>query len=402
MASNKTDPGGGLAYLLSLAPEREIFLRTGGQVRFLRISTRFQLTALAVATLAALLLLVGTAMMLWSQARMAWERGDIAKDRAAVSSREAQVNAYRRSVDDIARDIAQRQEAFEQILDASLGIKLDALAATGAKTGGDAPDRETPAPNAAAGPAGKPLSALSPEATRLETLRRQQHALEDRLAQAAQARLARAERAIRSFGLNPAALAGAGGGRGMGGPFVPAARALAAEPDLRELAILLGRLSAMETALAAIPSGRPTAAPMQTSSYGYRRDPFNGMLAFHSGIDFRGRYGQPILAAAQGKVSYVGPRQGYGKVVEVDHGKGLMTRYAHLSAYGVREGQSVRRGEAIARMGSTGRSTGTHLHFEVRVNGAAVNPRPFLEARQDVLEVQQIAKRRLAERGNRS
>jgi murein DD-endopeptidase MepM/ murein hydrolase activator NlpD len=139
---------------------------------------------------------------------------------------------------------------------------------------------------------------------------------------------------------------------------------------------------------------------METSSYGYRRDPFNGQLAFHSGMDFRGSYGQPILAAAPGKVAYVGPRQGYGNVVEVDHGKGLMTRYAHLSGYGVKVGQSVARGQAIARMGSTGRSTGTHLHFEVRVNGAAVNPRPFLEARQDVLEVQQLAKGRVTN-GNR-
>jgi murein DD-endopeptidase MepM/ murein hydrolase activator NlpD len=139
---------------------------------------------------------------------------------------------------------------------------------------------------------------------------------------------------------------------------------------------------------------------METSSYGYRRDPFNGMLAFHAGLDFRGGYGQPILAAAPGRVSFVGVQQGYGKTVEIDHGKGLMTRYAHLSGYAVKVGDGVGKGQPIARMGSTGRSTGTHLHFEVRVNGAAVNPRPFLEARQDVLEVQQTAKRRLAD-GNR-
>lgn len=380
MASNKTTPGGVIAYLLSLAPEREIFLRTGGQVRFLRISTRFQLTVAAIIAAVVLLWAAGTLAMAWSQASLLLERSHVAQDRAAVTSREAQVNAYKRTVDDIARDIEQRQKALEEIVRASGGVPVTQ----------DTGKRDA---------TGKPLSAASPEALRLDTLRRHQLALETQLATVAQSRLARVERAIRSFGLNPATLAG--GANGQGGPFIPVRSAIAVEPELRDLAVLLTRLNAMETALAAIPSARPTTAPMETSSYGYRRDPFNGALAFHSGVDFPGSYGQPILAAAPGTVSYVGPRQGYGNVVEVDHGKGLMTRYAHLSGYGVRAGQGVKRGEAIARMGSTGRSTGTHLHFEVRVNGAAVNPRPFLEARQDVLEVQQLAKRRIAGGRNR-
>ena len=386
MAIKNKTAGGAIAFLLSLAPEREIFLRTGGQVRFLRISTRFQLTVAGVVAAVVLLWAAGTFAMLWSQASVLLERSHIAKDRAAVSSREAQVNAYKRSVDDIAEDIEQRQKALEGIL-SGFGAKAGAAAAP---LVGNAPAKTDAK--------GKPLSAASPEANRLQTLFQHQRDLEGRLASAAQARLARVEQAIRSFGLNPASL----GGRpaGQGGPYIPVSRALASEPELRNLAILLSRLESMETTLAAIPSGRPTAAPMETSSYGYRRDPFNGELAFHSGLDFRGAYGQAILAAAPGKVAYVGPRQGYGNVVELDHGKGLMTRYAHLSGYGVRVGQDVTRGQSIARMGSTGRSTGTHLHFEVRVNGAAVNPRPFLEARQDVLEVQQLAKHRIAG-GNR-
>ncbi len=134
---------------------------------------------------------------------------------------------------------------------------------------------------------------------------------------------------------------------------------------------------------------------METSSYGVRRDPFNGLPAFHAGIDFPGSYGQPIIAAAAGKVSFVGQQPGYGNVVEIDHGNGILTRYAHLSRFGAKVGDKVARGQPIARMGSTGRSTGTHLHFEVRVHGNAVNPRRFLEAREDVLEVQQLAKERL-------
>ncbi|MBT2186318.1 M23 family metallopeptidase [Sphingobium nicotianae] len=331
-----------------------------------------------VAGMAAAVLLLwaaGTLAMLWSQASLLFERNRVARDRAAISSREAQVKAYHGDVDAIARDIERRQAAIEQILDANPSATIAAQ----------------PAP-AKADAKGKPLTAASPEIGRLDKLRQRQFALERAITSAARVRLAKVEKAIRSFGLNPAALNS--NMDGQGGPFVPASSAIAAEPALRDLALLLTRLNAMETTLAAIPSGRPTAAPMETSSYGYRRDPFNGQLAFHAGLDFRGAYGQPILAAAPGRISYVGPRQGYGNVVEVDHGKGLMTRYAHLSGYGVHVGQDVRRGEAIARMGSTGRSTGTHLHFEVRVNGAAVNPRPFLEARQDVLEVQKLAKRR--------
>jgi murein DD-endopeptidase MepM/ murein hydrolase activator NlpD len=240
------------------------------------------------------------------------------------------------------------------------------------------------------------VSDASPETARLQALRDAQIKFEDRLSQAAQQRLARVEQAIRGFGLNPAAFGNARGG--MGGPYEPVRGLISSDPDLRDLATLLTRLNAMETTLATIPSGRPTTAPMESSSYGYRRDPFNGQAAFHAGIDFPGTYGQQIIAAASGKVSFVGQRPGYGNVVEIDHGNGIMTRYAHLSRFGARVGEDVKRGQAIALMGSTGRSTGTHLHFEVRVHGDAVNPRRFLEARQDVLEVQQLAKQRLVRR----
>ena len=145
-----------------------------------------------------------------------------------------------------------------------------------------------------------------------------------------------------------------------------------------------------------IPSGQPTNSPMLSSSYGYRRNPFNGMPAFHAGLDFPGSYGQPILAAASGRVSFVGGRHGDGTGVEIDHGRGIMTRYAHLAGISVRPGQEVARGVTVGRMGSTGRSTGTHLHFEVRVNGAPINPRRFLEVKEDVLKIQQIAKQRVA------
>jgi len=368
--------------LVALAPEREIFLRSGGRIRFLRISTRVQL---GLAALIVLLLGgwgIATGAMLWSQAHLSSERAAIARERAAVIDRQASVNAYKGGVNDLANDIAARQKAMDRIMEVNFG-KTPAA---------DAPatNEKAPAPDAKSG---KVSDASSPEIARLTQLRNDQIGFEKRLMDAAQKRLANDEQAIRSFGLNPASFGD--NARGVGGPYVPAQGLIATDPQLRDLAVLLSRLNAMETTLATIPSGRPTAAPMETSSYGYRRDPFNHMTAFHAGIDFPGTYGQPIIAAAPGKVSFVGQRPGYGNVVEIDHGNGIMTRYAHLSRFGAKVGEQVTRGQAIARMGSTGRSTGTHLHFEVRVHGEAVNPRRFLEARQDVLEVQQRAKQRL-------
>lgn len=109
---------------------------------------------------------------------------------------------------------------------------------------------------------------------------------------------------------------------------------------------------------------------------------------------FAGPHGAPILAAANGRVSHAGWRSGYGKCVEIDHGNGLVTRYAHLSRISVAQGQKIGKGEKLGGMGSTGRSTATHLHFEVRMNGKAINPKPFLETQKDVLKIQQIATER--------
>jgi len=125
-----------------------------------------------------------------------------------------------------------------------------------------------------------------------------------------------------------------------------------------------------------------------TSSYGVRYDPFNGNSAMHAGVDMAGAHGEPIYASANGTVLRAGRNNGYGNLVELAHGRGIDTRYGHLASITVRPGQVVRQGQLIGHMGSTGRSTGTHLHFEVRVDGRAVNPRPFLDASAYVLAAQ--------------
>lgn len=129
-----------------------------------------------------------------------------------------------------------------------------------------------------------------------------------------------------------------------------------------------------------MPSLRPITSGYASSSFGYRTDPFTGKREFHKGLDFHSGRGAPVLAVADGVASFVGKRSGYGNVVEIDHGGGYMTRYAHNQENMVKPGQRIRAGEQIAKMGSTGRSTGPHVHFEVWVNGRVVNPYQYLKS----------------------
>lgn len=145
-----------------------------------------------------------------------------------------------------------------------------------------------------------------------------------------------------------------------------------------QLSVLEALLFDRQLARAAVPSRSPVGSSYITSGYGHRADPFSGGRAFHRGIDFRARHGDPVMAVADGVVSYAGWRTGYGNVVEVDHGNGYVTRYAHNTRNSVRVGDLVRSGQEVAKAGSTGRSTGTHVHLEVWENGRVLNPRQFL------------------------
>ena len=128
------------------------------------------------------------------------------------------------------------------------------------------------------------------------------------------------------------------------------------------------------------PAGMPVQKGWLSSYYGYRIDPFNGKKTFHHGVDIAGKSGSNVLAVASGIVSSVGSRGGYGMLVEIDHGGGYVTRYGHNKSLTVTTGDSVAQGQTIAKMGSTGRSTGPHVHFEVIKNGKKVNPKKYLWA----------------------
>ena len=191
-------------------------------------------------------------------------------------------------------------------------------------------------------------------------------------------------RVLGELGLDLAKLPLGGATRSMGGPFVPAKMApenAAFERQLLRIGAARGHVERLTRTLATVPVRKPVPGEIDTTSgFGMRVDPFLHVPAMHTGLDFRGDTGEAIRATAAGTVTHTGWSGGYGKMVEIDHGNGLSTRYGHLSAIEVEAGQSVRSGQIVGRMGSTGRSTGPHLHYETRVGGEAVDPQRFLRA----------------------
>jgi murein DD-endopeptidase MepM/ murein hydrolase activator NlpD len=186
------------------------------------------------------------------------------------------------------------------------------------------------------------------------------------------------------LGLDMAQLEAATPRAGMGGPYVPvklAADAGAFERQLYRINITRAQVERLNRTLALVPYRKPVIGEVEfTSGFGVRSDPFLGRPAMHTGLDFRAATGDPVRATANGKVVSSGWAGGYGRMVEIDHGNGLSTRYGHLSEIDVKVGDQIKMGQVIGEVGSTGRSTGPHLHYETRIEGEAVDPQKFLRA----------------------
>ena len=170
----------------------------------------------------------------------------------------------------------------------------------------------------------------------------------------------------------------------MGGPYVPLKLPSDAGPFERQLYrinVTRAHVDRLNRTLALVPYRKPVVGEVEfTSGFGVRSDPFLGRPAMHTGLDFRAATGDPVRATASGKVVSSGSAGGYGRMVEIDHGNGLSTRYGHLSEINAKVGDQIKIGQVIGEVGSTGRSTGPHLHYETRIDGEAVDPQKFLRA----------------------
>jgi murein DD-endopeptidase MepM/ murein hydrolase activator NlpD len=199
-----------------------------------------------------------------------------------------------------------------------------------------------------------------------------------------ESRMRRMRGVFTDLGLDMAQLEAAAPRTGMGGPYVPVklpADAGVFERQLYRINITRAQVERLNRTLALVPYRKPVIGEVEfTSGFGVRSDPFLGRPAMHTGLDFRAAMGDPVRATANGKVVSSGWAGGYGRMVEIDHGNGLSTRYGHLSEVGVKVGDQIKIGQVIGAVGSTGRSTGPHLHYETRIDGEAVDPQKFLRA----------------------
>ena len=366
-------------FLESVFPERHIYVRSHTGVRGLVLTTGRQVM---IGTLAGGLFLwmgVCTAAMMVSMfsagasdqkamhIRGYYERL-IADRQARLNSAVAQLTDTNGSIDQIAQSTEKRHAALTMLLSQMKGepglaqaIQPASLKSFAGRTPVDA------------------MRAVEADQNRL-------------IADAQSFAKTRADRlrlAFRLAGLDPATFHRADNDS-LGGPLIEAKdpRALAAVLDvdsefaarIQHAATDLSDMRSLSDAAINLPFNKPTASAVRSSGFGVRLDPFTGRPAFHSGQDFAGTMMTPIYSTAPGVISFTGVRNGYGNTIEIDHGHGFKTRYAHLAAIAVNVGDHVPLGQRIGAMGSTGRSTGPHLHYEVWVDGRAQNPERFVEA----------------------
>jgi murein DD-endopeptidase MepM/ murein hydrolase activator NlpD len=317
--------------------DRDLFIHDGSKLRRLRLSASVQ----------AVFFLILMMLVAWASYAT-----------ARLITRPAGISTLASSVEARARQIEQRQALIEAALS---GDRVDSALLAQAAAGGRVADTG-------------PLA-------RVEQQQLQQAAL---VAEALDVRYQVTAAELKKLGISPARV-GAGG---VGGPFESAGN-----PTFKQLFNSWKKLDQLQDGVIAVPSDKPVQASVtMMSPFGYRSDPFNHRAAMHPGIDLSGASGTPIYATADGTVLRAGWNSGgYGNLVEVDHGRGITTRYGHMSAIMVSAGQLITRGQQVGRMGSTGRSTGNHLHYEVRIDGRAVNPIPFMKSTDYVLAMQRRA-----------
>ncbi len=377
----------------SLLPEWQVFVRRpdGRSEHF--TFTRPRQVALLV-TIVALSLWAATAtlMVLHQPDELAGKERRLEAEMASYRSAEHRLNSAHQMVADVTREVD------------AVHANLQVLAETRAALAHDGPSPEHPVSLARIGVGTDPAydGDGQPGAREARTVREDVRKLEASLDQLRQTygkavrrtsdiagqRISEVEESLRHLGLAPDSLVDTQSrGRGQGGPFIPLPDAMGGDDGLGGLIGQMERWDTIKAALQHVPLAGPLHTDWEVNSpFGARHDPLNNRTGIHEGVDLGAPYGTPIYATGTGVVARAGAYEGYGLTIDVDHGDGIVTRYAHLSRIKVQVGQKVTRSSVIGLLGDSGRSTGAHLHYEVRVGDVPRDPLKFISAGGDAPE----------------
>lgn len=384
------------AAVLRYFPERQIYLRSGGEVSYFVLKTRTQVLISSFVAFVALWCLLTLVNLIWGfnplssgskQSRMLKAEYERALDdsRARLESAEFQLEQQQQDFERIAKNFQDKQRTLAQlrgqpVIDTALPdlaiiekVKPTILRAPGLRDSSERVSR-----------------VASLNATEIDMGTNADRSMEnldstlnsELVAEELQTldKIERSRAIIEATDLNVDDVIRAGG-IGIGGPLADLSIDDSSEPRVVAIQARAVESKMLDDAVDSLPLGFPVEGVARlTSSFGVRKDPFTKRPAMHQAVDIGARHGATIIATADGTVIHSGRKSGYGKVVIVDHGHGFTTKYAHLSKTLVKKGQEVKTGDNVGEMGSTGRSTGPHLHYEILFQNRAYDPEKFLKA----------------------
>ena len=387
-------------------PDRQIYHRSDGQVRYFAISTGLQISALLGAAILACWLCFTTASVAFHGRALAAKDREIFSTRASADRMIAEARANEATAlsfmesrmeefDRTAYEFQMRHETLRQLVAFAEQLSGQQMEPSPALDDGRVLMAATPAdptPREARDSLVSVAAMTDAPEDQISYLMGEQDSVLSQAEDATEARLENLRAVLRLTGLNIEDVISEGRDtEEQGGPFEPSSLTSAfsggIELDapfssrINRIASRMIEVDELEAFAAAGPFGIPISVPhRRTSPFGVRADPFNNRPTMHRGLDFGAYRRAPIVATGPGEVIYAGWRSGYGRTVEIDHGYGFVTRYAHLHEIAVRRGDQVERGQNIGGMGSTGRSTATHLHYEIWYDGSAIDPERLLRA----------------------
>jgi len=391
-------------------PDRQIYHRSDGQVSYFAVTTGMQISALVSAAVLAGWLCFTTVSVAFHGQALAQKEAEMeqsnaesrqmiaearANEATTLSFYESQLEQFDRT----AYEFQVRHETLRRLIDFAEQLSGNEMSPSPALEDGRvlmAATPADPAPRQSRDPLVLASANSDTPENQINSLISEQDSVLAQAEDATEARLENLRAVLRLTGLNIEDVISENiDTEEQGGPYIPISESTvfsngldledAFSSRIARIASRLIEVEELEDFIINGPFGPPVGVPYrQTSPYGTRRDPFTRRLATHGGLDFGAYRRAPIIATGPGEVIYAGWRSGYGRVVEIDHGYGFVTRYGHMHEIAVRRGDIVSRGQTVGGMGSTGRSTATHLHYEIWYNGSTLDPVRLLRAGQYV------------------